>query len=106
MAHLNHDERHHPVDDDPICSPWRDCPTPLQAWMSRAAGDRNQGALQGVISSLNALAMMITPITMTSIFYAFSKDDSAFYFPGMPFFISGILVLIALLVFFRIPPQK
>ena len=79
---------------------------PLQASMSRAAGDRNQGALQGVISSLNALAMMITPITMTSIFYAFSKDDSAFYFPGMPFFISGILVLIALLVFFRIPSQK
>jgi DHA1 family tetracycline resistance protein-like MFS transporter len=79
---------------------------PLQAWMSRAAGDRNQGALQGVISSLNALAMMITPITMTSIFYAFSTDDSAFYFPGMPFFISGILVLIALLVFFRIPSQK
>jgi DHA1 family tetracycline resistance protein-like MFS transporter len=50
--------------------------------------------------------MMITPITMTSIFYAFSTDDSAFYFPGMPFFISGILVLIALLVFFRIPSQK
>ena len=79
---------------------------PLQAWMSRAAGDKNQGALQGVISSLNALAMMMTPITMTSIFYAFSKNGSAFYFPGMPFFISGILVLIALLVFFRIPSQK
>jgi len=79
---------------------------PLQAWMSRAAGDKNQGALQGVISSLNALAMMMTPITMTSIFFAFSKNGSAFYFPGMPFFISGILVLIALLVFFRIPSQK
>jgi len=79
---------------------------PLQAWMSRAAGDKNQGALQGVISSLNALAMMMTPITMTSIFYAFSKNGSAFYFPGMPFFISGILVLMALLVFFRIPSQK
>ena len=79
---------------------------PLQAWMSRAAGDRNQGALQGVISSLNALAMMITPITMTSIFYAFSNDHSTFYFPGMPFFISGILVLIALMVFFRIPSQN
>ena len=79
---------------------------PLQAGMSRAAGDKNQGALQGVISSLNALAMMMTPITMTSIFYAFSKNGSAFYFPGMPFFISGILVLIALLVFFRIPSQK
>jgi len=79
---------------------------PLQTWMSRAAGDKNQGALQGVISSLNALAMMMTPITMTSIFYAFSKNGSAFYFPGMPFFISGILVLIALLVFFRIPSQK
>ena len=79
---------------------------PLQAWMSRAAGDKNQGALQGVISSLNALAMMITPIAMTSVFYAFSRDDSTYYFPGMPFFISGILVLIALLVFFRIPSQK
>jgi DHA1 family tetracycline resistance protein-like MFS transporter len=79
---------------------------PLQAWMSRAAGDKNQGALQGVISSLNALAMMITPIAMTSVFYAFSRDDSTYYFPGMPFFISGILVLIALVVFFRIPSQK
>ena len=58
---------------------------PLQAWMSRAAGDRNQGALQGVISSLNALAMMITPITMTSIFMRLARMTARFISRACPF---------------------
>ncbi len=72
---------------------------PLQAILSKAVGDDNQGTLQGVIGSLNAVAMIITPLVMSALFYAFTDDDAPFYFPGVPFFVSAILVAVALWVF-------
>jgi DHA1 family tetracycline resistance protein-like MFS transporter len=72
---------------------------PLQAILSKAVGDDNQGALQGVIGSLNAVAMIITPLVMSALFYTFTDDDAPFYFPGAPFFVSAILVAVALWVF-------
>jgi DHA1 family tetracycline resistance protein-like MFS transporter len=72
---------------------------PLQAILSKAVGDDNQGTLQGVIGSLNAVAMIITPLVMSALFYAFTDDDAPFYFPGAPFFVSAILVAVALWVF-------
>ncbi len=72
---------------------------PLQAILSKAVGDDNQGTLQGVIGSLNAVAMIITPLVMSALFYTFTDDDAPFYFPGAPFFVSAILVAVALWVF-------
>lgn len=73
----------------------------LQGVMSRRIGDDAQGELQGVLVSVNALAMIISPLMMTGIFAAFTRNDAPFHFPGAPFLLSMVLVAVGLLVFVR-----
>lgn len=75
----------------------------LQAMMSRSVGDDAQGELQGVLSSLNALAMIIAPLLMTSVFAAFTGPGAPVYLPGAPFLVSMLLMGIGLVVFLRRP---
>ncbi|MDB0052391.1 TCR/Tet family MFS transporter [Ascidiaceihabitans sp.] len=73
----------------------------LQGLMSRAVGDDQQGELQGALTSLSALAMIISPMLMTSTFAAFTAETALFYMPGAPFFLALILTLIAIALFMR-----
>ena len=57
----------------------------LQGIMSKAVGDDQQGELQGALTSVSALAMMISPMLMTSTFAAFSGAGAPIYLPGAPF---------------------
>ena len=73
----------------------------LQGIMSKAVADDAQGELQGALTSVSAIAMMLSPLLMTYTFYAFSEPGVAVYFPGAPFILSAGLVLVALSVFLR-----
>ena len=73
----------------------------IQAILSKSVGDDRQGAIQGVASSLNAIAMVITPITMTWILAVFSDKTAKYYFPGMPFLFSALMVLLCLFIVSR-----
>jgi len=73
----------------------------IQAILSKSVGDDRQGAIQGVASSLNAIAMVITPITMTWILTVFSDKTAKYYFPGMPFLFSALMVLLCLFIISR-----
>ena len=73
----------------------------IQAILSKSVGDDRQGAIQGVASSLNAIAMVITPITMTWILAVFSDKTAKYYFPGMPFLFSALMVLLCLVIISR-----
>ena len=73
----------------------------IQAILSKSVGDDRQGAIQGVASSLNAIAMVITPITMTWILAVFSDKTAKYYFPGMPFLVSAFMVLMCLFIISR-----
>ena len=73
----------------------------IQAVLSKSVGDDRQGAIQGVASSLNAIAMVITPITMTWVLAVFSDKTARYYFPGMPFLVSAFIVLLCLLIISR-----
>ena len=73
----------------------------IQAILSKSVGDDRQGAIQGVASSLNAIAMVITPITMTWILAVFSDRTAKYYFPGMPFLFSALMVLFCLFIISR-----
>ena len=73
----------------------------IQAILSKSVGDDRQGAIQGVASSLNAIAMVITPITMTWILAVFSDKTANYYFPGMPFLFSALMVLLCLFIISR-----
>ena len=78
----------------------------IQAILSKSVGDDRQGAIQGVASSLNAIAMIITPITMTWILAVFSDKTAKYYFPGMPFLFSALMVLLCLFIISRRKPAS
>ena len=78
----------------------------IQAILSKSVGDDRQGAIQGVASSLNAIAMVITPITMTWILAVFSDKTAKYYFPGMPFLFSALMVLLCLFIISRRKPAS
>ena len=73
----------------------------LQGIMSRATGDDQQGELQGAMVSVNALAMILSPLVMTSVFYSFTADNAPVYAPGAPFVLSAALTGLALLIYLR-----
>ena len=65
----------------------------LQALASRAAPADAQGELQGVLASLNALAMIASPLIMTATFSAFTGPAAPIYAPGAPFLLGAVLMV-------------
>lgn len=65
----------------------------LQALASRAAPADAQGEVQGVLASLNAIAMITSPLIMTATFSAFTAPDAPVYAPGAPFLLASALML-------------
>ncbi|MCO8145150.1 TCR/Tet family MFS transporter [Rhodovulum tesquicola] len=67
--------------------------------MSRAAQDNQQGELQGAISSTRSVAMILSPIAMTQIFAAFTREGAPLILPGAPFLLAAGLMIACALVF-------
>ncbi|MGR3500708.1 TCR/Tet family MFS transporter [Pseudaestuariivita sp.] len=70
----------------------------LQGILSKQVGPEAQGELQGVLTSAGAMAAILSPMMMTTAFFAFT-GDSAVYLPGAPFFLAAALAAAALWVF-------
>lgn len=68
------------------------------ALMANRIPDNAQGELQGLISSAAGLSMVVSPLLMTQVFAAFSGADATIRFPGAPFAVAGILILISILI--------
>ncbi|MBJ3762434.1 TCR/Tet family MFS transporter [Maribius pontilimi] len=64
----------------------------LQGLMSRAIPDNAQGGLQGLLTSAGALAMIVSPLIMTQVFWVATADSTPFYLPGAPFLVSMVLM--------------
>jgi DHA1 family tetracycline resistance protein-like MFS transporter len=79
----------------------------LQGMMSNATSAENQGELQGVLASVQGLAMIISPLLMTSLFRSFTSETTPIYLPGAPFIMAATLcaTALAILVFSRAKPQ-
>lgn len=67
--------------------------------MSKAAGDNQQGELQGAVSSIRSIAMVLSPLVMTQIFAAFTRDDAAPIMPGAPFLLAAATMMVCAVVF-------
>ena len=71
----------------------------LQGILSRAVADNAQGELQGVLTSLTAVAMVLAPLVMTQTFASFTRADAAIYLPGAPFLLSAVIMALALVLY-------
>ncbi len=71
----------------------------LQGIMSQSVPDNGQGELQGVLTSVGAIASVISPLVMTGTFGYFTRADTTTYAPGAPFFLAALLDGIALILF-------
>lgn len=66
----------------------------LQGLMSRAVPPDRQGALQGVVASARAVSMILGPLVMTSIFFAFTREGAGLHLPGAAFVLSAMLMVV------------
>lgn len=70
----------------------------LQGMMSAATAAENQGELQGVLASVQGLAMILSPLIMTTLFREFTSDTALVYLPGAPFIAASALCFTALVI--------
>jgi DHA1 family tetracycline resistance protein-like MFS transporter len=75
----------------------------LQGIMSRTAADNQQGELQGLIGSINAVATIIAPLIMTQTFWYFTAPAAPVYAPGAPFLLSAMLTMGCIAIFLTRP---
>jgi len=55
--------------------------------------------LQGVLTSLTAVAMVLAPLVMTQTFSVFSRADAVIYLPGAPFLLSAVIMALATVLY-------
>jgi len=73
----------------------------LQGVMSRIVPPNAQGELQGAMTSLQSLSMVIGPLVMSRIFAGFSGEGAPVEFPGAPFILASALTGLALVIALR-----
>ena len=65
--------------------------------MSNLTPENAQGELHGATASINALAMIISPLIMTQTLYSFASGITPVYFPGAAFLLAAVLTGLALI---------
>lgn len=69
----------------------------LQGYMSTSVPANEQGELQGGLTSLMSVSSIFGPLLMTGSFYYFTRPNPFFHFPGAPFAIGSLLMLLSAL---------
>jgi len=70
----------------------------LQGIMSAKTEPSRQGELQGALTGLMSLTSIFGPLVMLNLFNQFSGKDAIMEFPGIPFILGAILMVIALIL--------
>ena len=73
----------------------------LQAVVSEQVDPSEQGEIQGTLTSLMSASSIVGPPMMASVFYYFTHDEAPFLFPGAPFILGGIFMLISTILAYR-----
>ncbi|MDB5045843.1 MAG: major facilitator superfamily 1 [Deinococcus sp.] len=78
---------------------------PLQALIVGRTTEEAQGAVQGAISAVNALASILGPLAATQLFAQFAAGGSPPPVPGVAFFGTGLILVVTLGVARRVAPR-
>jgi len=73
----------------------------IQGIISSEVPANQQGELQGGLTSLISVTSIIGPPLMTNIFAGFTSKDAIIYFPGAPFLLGAILMVVSLILAMR-----
>jgi DHA1 family tetracycline resistance protein-like MFS transporter len=66
----------------------------LQSMIAQKAGRDAQGEMQGVVASMKSLAVIFSPLVMTGVFFAATREGGAVFLPGAPFLLSMVLMVV------------
>ncbi len=73
-------------------------PAIRQALSSRVP-ENAQGELQGGLSALTSVAMILSPVIYNGLFTLTAGEEPLFYFPGSPFVVAACMSMLALLLY-------
>ncbi|MGN6436176.1 MAG: TCR/Tet family MFS transporter [Agriterribacter sp.] len=77
------------------------CGPSLQAVISSHVPANEQGELQGALTSMMSATTIVGPPLMTNLFAYFTQKNAPIYFPGAPFLLGAILMLISTILAYR-----
>jgi len=86
----------------PLMALWGIASPALMGQMSRRVGADEQGQLQGANASLMGIANMIGPGVFTLSFAYAVRPDVGFHFPGTPFVLAALLLVVAMVIGWRV----
>ena len=73
-------------------------PPAIQGILSTRIPANEQGELQGIMTSMQSLSIIINPLCTPPLFYYFTTSGTPYYFPGVIFAFSALLVLVGALI--------
>jgi Arabinose efflux permease len=69
-----------------------------QSIISNEVPANEQGELQGALTSLRSLTSIVGPVLMTTLFSHFTAKGTPVYFPGAPFVMAALLIVLSILL--------
>ena len=81
----------------------------LQGIATDEVAKNEQGELQGAFAILNSISLIIGPLLLSYVFFFFTKSPRTIHFPGAPYLLSSILMIISTIIAirsFKKPPAK
>ncbi|WP_295674193.1 TCR/Tet family MFS transporter [uncultured Mucilaginibacter sp.] len=73
----------------------------LQGLASEKVAKNEQGELQGAFAILNSISLIIGPLLFSYVFFFFTKKGSEVYYPGAPYLLGAVLMLISTFIAIR-----
>src|ERR1700712_4598901 len=73
----------------------------LQGFITSKFPANEQGELQGGLTLLSSISLVVGPLFMGYSFKFFTHKDSSIYFPGSPYILGALLILISVLLVVR-----
>jgi DHA1 family tetracycline resistance protein-like MFS transporter len=70
----------------------------VQSIISNQVSEKEQGNLQGAITGLVSVTAILGQLTFSSVFYYFIRPEGEIYFPGAPYALASIFLLVALVL--------